>query len=606
MPRNPFERPIADAVDAVEGVLLDTLSTVSHFYEPEEETPGARADLGERLVSSGAITPEQLETARRVLRQTPGRTLAEVFVGVGVPEATVAEAAAAVAGLAFRRVTLAEPPDAELVAALGIDYCRQHGVLPLGREQGRLVVGTIGSDDVFLLDEIKRRLGVGQIRQVLITAGDLEAVLAVADGSNEEVDISSLLADVAEDDVEVQQEEKVADDIERQAESSPVVRFVNHIIQTAVKEGASDIHLEPGDRHLRVRFRIDGVLFEAMTPPRQMHAAITSRIKIMANLDIAERRMPQDGRIRASVLGRPLDIRVSTVPTPIGEKTVLRLLDNRSIQVTLDQLGFAPATLSAWKEQIEAPHGIILVTGPTGSGKTTTLYSSIRQMDMQRMNISTVEDPVEYHLGGITQIQTHDRIGMNFARALKALLRQDPDVVMVGEIRDLETAVTAIQAALTGHLVLSTLHTNDAPGSVTRLINIGVEPFLVGAALNAVLAQRLVRKTCRHCAAPIEAGPETLGLLARHGVVEGTLLAGQGCEKCRRTGYSGRLGIFEMLPLDDRLRDAVAGNPSVTEFRRLCLERGMVSLRQDGFRKVAEGLTTMEEVFRVTEGDLAA
>jgi type IV pilus assembly protein PilB len=598
------EAPPQDPASAAVGTPLAECGSLSRLYMPDAAERGPTVDLGQRLVEAGAVTPEQLETARRVLRQTPGRRLGEILLGMGVSEATIQEAAAEAADMPFRRLSAAEPPDAELLARLGSDFCRRHGVIPIGREQGRVVVGTVNAEEVFLLDDVKRRLGVSLVRQVLITAGDLEAALAASEGPAEEVDISSLLADVAEDDVEVQREEEVADDIERQAESSPVVRFVNHIIQTAVKEGASDIHLEPGDRHLRVRFRIDGLLFEAMTPPRQMHAAITSRIKIMANLDIAERRMPQDGRIRATVLGRPLDIRVSTVPTPLGEKSVLRLLDNRSIQVTLDQLGFSPQTLDGWKDQIQQPHGIILVTGPTGSGKTTTLYSSIRQMDMRRMNISTVEDPVEYHLSGITQIQTHDRIGMSFARALKALLRQDPDVVMVGEIRDLDTAVTAIQAALTGHLVLSTLHTNDAPGAVTRLINIGVEPFLVGAALNAVLAQRLVRRNCSHCSRPLEAGPEMQALLAREGLEGCTPVAGEGCDRCRRTGYSGRLGIFELLSLDDRLRDAVAGGPTVTEFRRLCIERGMTSLRRDGFGKVAAGETTVEEVLRVTETEL--
>jgi type IV pilus assembly protein PilB len=324
----------------------------------------------------------------------------------------------------------------------------------------------------------------------------------------------------------------------------------------------------------------------------------------MANLDIAERRLPQDGRIRASVMGRKIDLRVSTVPTPYGEKTVMRILDDRAIQVSLDQLGFADDTYSIWEKQIAQPHGIILVTGPTGSGKTTTLYSSIRQMDMKRLNISTVEDPVEYNLPGITQIQTHSQIDMTFGRALKALLRQDPDVVMVGEIRDQETASTAIQAALTGHLVLSTLHTNDAPSSVTRLINMGAEPFLVGAALNAVLAQRLVRKICPECSALQPVPEEMVEFLGTHGIDSKNLPIGGGCDACRHTGYSGRVGLYEMLVLDDHLRDQIASSPNVTEFRRLCCERGMVTLREDGFDKVKSGRTTVEEVMRVTEATI--
>jgi type IV pilus assembly protein PilB len=379
---------------------------------------------------------------------------------------------------------------------------------------------------------------------------------------------------------------------------------VNHIIQTALKEGASDIHIEPGEKNLRVRLRIDGILFESMAPPLKMHAALTSRIKIMANLDIAERRLPQDGRIRATVMGRTIDLRVSTVPTPYGEKTVMRILDDRAIQVSMDELGFAEDTHFLWKKQIEQPHGIILVTGPTGSGKTTTLYSSIRQMDTQKLNVSTVEDPVEYNLGGITQIQTHAQIDMTFARALKALLRQDPDVVMVGEIRDQETATIAVQAALTGHLVLSTLHTNDAPSSVTRLINIGVEPFLVGAALNAVLAQRLVRRICSECMQPQEVPAEMAESLMMHGIQSGMLQHGAGCDACRQTGYAGRLGLYELLVLDDHLRDLIASSPNVTEFRRICCERGMVTLREDGFKKVQDSMTTIEEVMRVTEATI--
>jgi type IV pilus assembly protein PilB len=574
--------------------------SLSDLYTPEPVAEGGEGDVADRLLSAGELDGERLATARRLHRQSPGRRLGDILVGLGVAEAKVQEISAELAGVPFRRVE-SEQVDSDLVAKLGIDYCRRHRVLPIGSEAGRIAVGTTRLDDVFLLDDVKRRLGGALVRHVLITGADLDGALEAIDGGEEEQDLSKLLADAAEDDVEVQQEEEVADDIEQQAESSPVVRFVNHIIQTALKEGASDIHIEPGERQLRVRFRIDGVLFDAMDTPRRMHAALTSRIKIIANMDIAERRLPQDGRIRATVSGRQLDIRVSTVPTPHGEKTVMRLLDNRSIQVSLEDLGFAERTLATWNDLIAQPHGIILVTGPTGSGKTTTLYSSIRKMDIGRMNVSTVEDPVEYHLGGITQIQTHDRIGMTFAKALKSLLRQDPDVVMVGEIRDLETAVTAIQAALTGHLVLSTLHTNDAPGAVTRLINIGVEPFLVGAALTATLAQRLVRRICPECSRPASRGAEMNTLLEQHGIDPAVVREGEGCESCRRTGYAGRLGIYELLRMNDRLRDAVAGNPNITEFRRACLAEGMVSLRDDGFDKVRCGRTTIEEVFRVTE-----
>jgi type II secretory ATPase GspE/PulE/Tfp pilus assembly ATPase PilB-like protein len=321
----------------------------------------------------------------------------------------------------------------------------------------------------------------------------------------------------------------------------------------------------------------------------------------MANLDISERRIPQDGRVRCTVQGRKLDLRMSTLPCPGGEKTVLRILDTKSINVELDSLGFNDDTLTVWKKLIDAPHGIVLVTGPTGSGKTTTLYSSLRQLDKNAMNISTVEDPIEYHLDGITQTQVHEKIGMSFATALRALLRQDPDVIMVGEIRDSDTAVTAVQAALTGHLVLSTLHTNDAPSSLTRLVNIGLEPFLVGAAVNGVLAQRLIRRLCGACKAQEKPGEEMAEYLTLQGLDSEQTWVAKGCEKCRHTGYSGRIGIYELLVVDDSLRDIIARAPNVAEFRRLCIERGMVPLRGDGMRKVQSGVTTVHEVLRVTE-----
>jgi type IV pilus assembly protein PilB len=599
----------------VDGAIAARAEGAGRVTRPDEAlneiyVPAARTgprDLATLLVERGAVDPERMTSAQRVVKQTPGKKLSQALIELGVDEAAVQAAVAELARLPFERIDLKakEPFDQRSMVKLGQDYCRQKLVVPLRQDGSRIVVATASPDDVFLLDDVKRRLGVPTIKHVLVPAGDIIALLqSISESEASEVDVDEILANVDEEDVEVEQEEKQSDNVEAEAESSPVVRFVNLIIQTALKEGASDIHIEPDDKQLKVRFRIDGVLFEMMNPPRKMHAALTSRIKIMANLDIAERRLPQDGRIRATVLGRKVDLRVSTVPTSKGEKTVMRILDNRSISVTLDDLGFSEDTLTIWKNQIDMPHGIILVTGPTGSGKTTTLYASIRQMDTRKMNVSTVEDPVEYNLAGITQIQTHEKIGMTFAKALKALLRQDPDVVMVGEIRDQETANTAIQAALTGHLVLSTLHTNDAPSSVTRLINIGIEPFLVGAALNGVLAQRLVRRICTHCGADQPVPDEMKGFLAMHGIDSPTMRLGKGCSSCRETGYSGRLGIYELLVLDDFLRDRVAASPNVTEFRRICIERGMVTLRQDGFEKVKQGRTTVEEVLRVTEATI--
>jgi type IV pilus assembly protein PilB len=471
-------------------------------------------------------------------------------------------------------------------------------------EGQRAVVGVTRPDDVAILDELKARLTVPGIKLVLVTAFDVRGALEVVTGSEENAeDVSSILAEVEEGDVQVDKtkHEEVDLSSDSGAASSPVIKYVNRIIQMAIKEGASDIHIEPSEKKLKVRFRVDGELYEMLNPPASMSSAITSRLKIMANLDISERRLPQDGRIRCVVAGRKLDLRMSTLPCSGGEKTVMRILDTKSINVELEQLGFDDDILSIWKNQINAPHGIVLVTGPTGSGKTTTLYASLRTLDKNSMNISTVEDPVEYHLEGINQTQTHEKIGMTFSAALRALLRQDPDVILLGEIRDKETAHIGVQAALTGHLVLSTLHTNDAPSSVTRLVNIGLEPFLVGAALNAVLAQRLIRRLCVQCKTQESPGQEMAEFLEMQGLPTDQMWVAKSCERCRKTGYAGRLGLYELLAVDDQLRDVIARNPNVSEFRRLCIERGMVSLRADGVKKVGKGFTTIQEVLRVTE-----
>lgn len=581
-------------------------AALSDIYTPDDHNSDSTdRRLASTLVESGAITPEQLTNAEKVLAKSPG-SLTETLIDQGADEQRIQEVVAQVAGLPFERVDhdkgLDGGFDGKLLQRLGVEFCKQHLVLPLRTEGSRAVIGATRTDDVFLLDEIRQRLRVAGIKLVIITAYDVRGALEVVSSDEDDDEhISEILADVDETDVEIEETDDEEVDLEKEAAGSPVIRYVNYIIQSAVKDGASDIHIEPSEKKLKVRYRIDGVLFEAMTPPAKWAAAITSRLKIMANLDISERRLPQDGRIRCVVQGRKLDLRMSTLPNAHGEKTVMRILDTRSINVQLEDLGFDPLTLEIWQHQIKSPHGIVLVTGPTGSGKTTTLYSSLRQLDKNKLNISTVEDPIEYHLDGITQTQTHEKIGMNFARALKALLRQDPDVIMLGEIRDTETATIAIQAALTGHLVLSTLHTNDAPSSITRLINIGIEPFLVGAAVNGVLAQRLVRRLCQHCKKQAEPNEELGEFLTMQGLSPDQVWEADGCDKCRNTGYAGRVGLYELLTIDDQVRDIVARNPNVAEFRRLCIERGMVSLRADGMKKVAAGSTSVQEVLRVTE-----
>jgi type IV pilus assembly protein PilB len=402
-------------------------------------------------------------------------------------------------------------------------------------------------------------------------------------------------------------EEAIEDvgDVEEIAGQSPVIRLVNYVIFNAVKEGASDIHVEPADRVLRVRYRLDGRLHKSLEVPLHLLNAVTSRVKIMASMDISERRLPQDGRVNVLMEGRKIDLRVSTFPTSRGEKTVIRVLDTRSISLNLEDLGFAEDVLGMFRQSIQAPNGIILATGPTGSGKSTTLYAALNAISSMENNVCTVEDPIEYHLPLINQSQVQEKIGLTFSRALRTLLRQDPDIIMVGEIRDEETARTAIQAALTGHLVLSTLHTNDACSAVTRLINMGVEPYLIGAALNMVLAQRLVRRVCPKCRQTYEP-PRTLRkALERMGYEFDTFQKGVGCRSCRNTGFKGRIGIHELIVLNDEMRDAIVANPNVTNLREIALRNGMITLRHDGFRKVREGITTIEEILHIV-GDAAS
>jgi type IV pilus assembly protein PilB len=392
-------------------------------------------------------------------------------------------------------------------------------------------------------------------------------------------------------------------DIEEVAGQSPVIRLVNFIVYNAVKEGASDIHIEPAERCLRIRNRIDGRLYKALEVPLHLLGAVTSRIKIMASLDISERRLPQDGRIMVMLEGRKIDLRCSTFPMAKGEKTVIRVLDTRAVSLILEELGFSEDILRELHELIKAPNGIALVTGPTGSGKSTTLYAALNAIASMENNVCTVEDPIEYKLPLINQFQVQERVGLTFSKALRTLLRQDPDVIMVGEIRDEETARTAIQAALTGHLVFSTLHTNDACSAITRLVNMGVEPYLIGAALNMVLAQRLVRRICPKCRQTYEPPRTMRKAVERMGYEITEYSRGVGCKKCRNTGYSGRIGIHELLVLDDEIRDMVISDPSISAVREIARHRGMVTLRQDGFRKIREGITTVEEVLRIA-GDV--
>jgi type IV pilus assembly protein PilB len=395
-------------------------------------------------------------------------------------------------------------------------------------------------------------------------------------------------------------------ELEKASEDAPVVRLVNMILLNAIKKGASDIHIEPYEKKLRVRLRVDGVLLEEMTPPLKLKNAIVSRLKIMSQLDIAERRLPQDGRIKLKLgKGREMDFRVSVLPTIWGEKIVMRLLDKGNLQVDMSKLGFDPGPLKDFMWAIGQPWGMVLVTGPTGSGKTTTLYSALSELNKPGTNVSTAEDPVEYNLMGINQVQMHDEIGLNFAMALRAFLRQDPDVLMVGEIRDFETGEIAVKAALTGHLVLSTLHTNDAPATISRLLNMGVEPFLITASVNLVLAQRLARRICADCKAPHTMDPQILmemGFTAEN-VAKAKMMKGTGCRTCNGTGYKGRVALYEVMRFTDNLKEMVLQGSSTAELKAAAIKGGMLTLRMSGIGKVMDGVTTTEEILRVTMAD---
>ncbi len=552
------------------------------------------------LLTEGIITREQLDAAIQRQKSNPQMTAMQILrQSDAIDETQALRATADYFKLPFLELTKDDIDD-RVFALLPVDFIKAKGVVPVRMEDNAMLVGLCDPANIFLIEEVKRRLK-RPIRLAVVTGTDVRRILEELD-PGETTHIEEIIKDIDDDDDAelVASEEEEVNDLEKMAGESPVIRYVNFLITNAVREGASDIHIEPGDKSLKVRYRIDGILFEQTSPPWQLHAAIISRLKIMADLDISERRLPQDGRIRAMVCGRHVDLRVSTLPTAQGEKCVIRILDNRSILVGLENLGISSDVLAALRHQINEPHGVVIVTGPTGSGKTTTLYSALRTMDGEKLNISTVEDPVEYELSFANQVCVVEKIGLTFSAALRSLLRQDPDVIMIGEIRDDETARIAVQAALTGHLVLSTLHTNDAPSSITRLINIGVEPYLIAAAVNGVLAQRLVRRICTNCK---QQATKHLAadLLEKFGVAPEQVMVGAGCEKCRQTGYQGRTGLYELLAIDDNIRDQVSGNPSLMELRRYCREQDMRTLRHDGFAKIAAGQTTVEEVLRVTE-----
>jgi len=501
-------------------------------------------------------------------------------------------------GCEFQKIE-PEKVDKDVFNKLNLEYIKSNRIMPIAVRDDILIVATSRPADLFVIEDVKRQTQM-KTETVVCLDEDIDNVCETFDNERIDYDIDDIINDMT--DVElVQEQQEESDDLEKMAGQSPIIKFVNYLISNAVREGASDIHIEPKDKFMRTRYRIDGVLFEMKQSPLKMHPAVVSRIKIMADLDISERRLPQDGKIKVSVAGRTIDLRISTLPTSHGEKVVIRVLDSESITRGLEQLGMEPDVMKGFDNQIAMPHGILLVTGPTGSGKSTTLYSALGQMDGDKLNISTVEDPVEYELGFCNQVQVNEKIGLDFAISLRSLLRQDPDVIMIGEIRDNETARIAVQAALTGHLVLSTLHTNDAACSITRLVDIGIEPYLIAASLNGVLAQRLVRKICPKCREIYQLSEHVAKYVERAGVDPGKIYHGAGCDDCRGSGYLGRVGIYELLIIDEQFRDMINKDSSVNNMRRSFHESDRRSLFDDGILKVKQGLTTMEEVLRVTK-----
>jgi type IV pilus assembly protein PilB len=560
-----------------------------------------RKPLGQLLLAKGVIQQEQLERAlEEQKRSGHQKLLGELLVELHFcTEDQITESLAQAYSVPYARVSpkIADP---KVIQVLPKEFLEKHQTLPLYLVAGVLTVAVSEPANVFLLEEIERLSGY-QVQVVAATGRDIKSTLQAYLPNDKVFVIDDIIEDVQPEEFSLI-EQPVQDivNLEAAAGDSPVIKLVNYIVYTAVKEGASDIHVEPGDATLRIRYRVDGCLTEKLRPPHQMHAAVASRIKIMAGLDISERRLPQDGGIHVLMDKRPIDLRVSTMPGKYGEKVVIRIIDNDKASVNLEKLGFGYDTLKAWRKLINYPNGIVLVTGPTGSGKSTTLYASLQELNRGDVNICTVEDPIEYALNGVNQFQVNEKAGFTFATALRALLRQDPDILMVGEIRDADTAKLATQAALTGHLVLSTLHTNDAPGAITRLYNIGIEPYLVGATVVGVMAQRLVRKLCQNCKESYTPSVNEKRQIERIANNVDTLFKARGCQQCRNLGYNGRIGIYELIVPDDALIECISQGANLNDLRDMAKKQGMTSLRNDGIEKVKAGITTMEEIYRVT------
>ncbi|MFB3062369.1 MAG: type IV-A pilus assembly ATPase PilB [Candidatus Binatia bacterium] len=557
----------------------------------------------EILVRGGIITREQLNEALTVFKQN-GSSLVHELVRLGyTSEDQVTDFLADQFGIEKVEIEGVDIPDS-ILNLIPAQFIQKYHIIPLKLMTSTLTIAMSDPTNLAAINEIKFVTGYG-VRVVLARASEIKKILDERFGSTNFYD--DVLKKLGDNDMEVIKEEEVnAQELEQATNDAPVVTLVNAILGDAAKRRASDIHIEPYEKIFRVRFRIDGILHEIMSPPPKLKAPLVSRIKIMADLDIAERRLTQDGRIKLKMGKQELDIRVSVLPTMFGEKIVMRLLDKTNLQLDMTKLGFEEKDLKDFKEALYKPYGMLLITGPTGSGKSTTLYSGISALNEPGVNISTAEDPVEYNLVGINQVQVKDEIGLTFAAALRSFLRQDPDIIMVGEVRDLETAQIAVKAALTGHLVLSTLHTNDAPSTIDRLINMGVELFLIVSSINLIAAQRLVRQICQNCKEPIDIPSDVLiniGLDPAEVAAGFPTFHGKGCAECNQTGYRGRLAIYEVMVMNDTMKEAVIRGMSGGDLKREAVKTGMSTLRMSAIKKVREGMTTIEETVRVTDSD---
>jgi type IV pilus assembly protein PilB len=565
--------------------------------------------LGEILLKESLITQEQLQKALEFQRANGGK-LGSCLTKMGfITDDDITGVLSRQYGVPSINLKFYEI-DPNVIKLIPQDTALRYQVIPLSRVGSVLTIAMTDPTNVFAMDDIKFMTGFNVEPVVASESAIGEAITRFyggSDGDNEE--LSKMMKDLVEDEeleLAADEAEMDAASLEKAAEEAPIIKLVNLILTDSVKRGASDIHLEPYETEMRVRFRVDGMLQTVMSPPLRLKDAMTSRIKIMAKLDIAEKRLPQDGRImikyRADGKKKELDFRVSSVPTLYGEKIVMRLLDKENLRLDMTKLGFEPESLKKFERQILKPYGMVLVTGPTGSGKTNTLYSSVSRLNTVDTNIMTAEDPVEFQLGGINQVQMKEQIGLNFAAALRAFLRQDPNIILVGEIRDFETAEIAVKAALTGHLVLSTLHTNDAPSTISRLMNMGIEPFLVATSVNLICAQRLVRRICANCKEELEV-PEQALIDAGYSPEEAKktkIYHGKGCSTCNKGGYKGRTGLYEVMEINDELRELILVGASALELKKKAIEQGMITLRRSGLIKVALGQTTMEEVLRET------